>query len=204
MYMWLVLQDADGVLDTQSFGNMGPPNWHLRTLEIPERMKRPVQLASIQIFEPVFGPAGTAGSILIDDVHAIKGDGTIEYIEDFEDTASSWLPLATSTLSSDVLTFSDDDVNRGDLSGLFHLWQGHRQRVARHIQKPERWACAGGCQQFPSCEHRERVWGDALIVELKGRFVPIQVRDSVDFFPTLNPSGAGFLIADLENSDKTH
>ena len=40
--------------------------------------------------------------------------------------------------------------------------------------------------------------GDALIVELKGRFVPVQVRDSVDFFPTLNPAGAGFLIADME------
>ena len=40
--------------------------------------------------------------------------------------------------------------------------------------------------------------GDALIVELKGRFVPIHVRDSVDFFPTLDPRGAGFLLADLE------
>ena len=28
--------------------------------------------------------------------------------------------------------------------------------------------------------------------------MPIHVRDSVDFFPTLNPSGAGFLIADIE------
>ena len=25
MYMWLVVQDADGVLDTRSLGNMGPP-----------------------------------------------------------------------------------------------------------------------------------------------------------------------------------
>ncbi len=197
MYMWLVLQDADGVLDTQSFGNMGPPNWHLRTLEIPERMKRPVQLASIQIFEPVFGPAGTAGSILIDDVHAIKGDGAIEYIEDFEDTASSWLPLATSTLSSDVLTFSDDDVNRGDLSGLFTFGKDTDNGLRGIYRSP-----SGGPVPVVASNSFLRTSGarvgDALIVELKGRFVPIQVRDSVDFFPTLNPSGAGFLIADLE------
>lgn len=197
MYMWLVLQDADGVLDTQSLGNMGPPNWHLRTLEIPERMKRPVQLASIQIFEPVFGPAGTAGSILIDDVHAIKGDGSIEYIEDFEDTASSWLPLATSTLSSDVLTFSDDDVNRGDLSGLFTFGKDTDNGLRGIYRSP-----SGGPVPVVASNSFLRTSGarvgDALIVELKGRFVPIQVRDSVDFFPTLNPSGAGFLIADLE------
>ncbi|MYE54029.1 MAG: ABC transporter permease, partial [Chloroflexi bacterium] len=197
MYMWLVLQDADGVLDTQSLGNMGPPNWHLRTLEVPERMKRPVQLASIQIFEPVFGPAGTAGSILIDDVHAINGDGRIEYLEDFEDTASSWLPLATSTLSSDVLTFSDDDVNRGDLSGLFTFGKDTDNGLRGIYRSP-----SGGPVPVVASNSFLRTSGarvgDALIVELKGRFVPIQVRDSVDFFPTLNPSGAGFLIADLE------
>ena len=31
-----------------------------------------------------------------------------------------------------------------------------------------------------------------------GRFVPIVVRDSVDLFPTLDPRGAGFILADLE------
>lgn len=197
MYMWLVLQDADGVLDTQSLGNMGPPEWHLRTLEVPRRMKRPVQLASIQIFEPVFGPAGTAGSILIDDVHAINGDGTIEYLEDFEDTGSSWLPLATSTLSSDLLTFSDDDVNRGDLSGLFTFGKDTDNGLRGIYRSP-----GGGPVPVVASNSFLRTSGarvgDALIVELKGRFVPIQVRDSVDFFPTLNPSDAGFLIADLE------
>ncbi len=197
MYMWLVLQDADGVLDTQSLGNMGPPEWHLRTLEVPGRMKRPVQLASIQIFEPVFGPAGTAGSILIDDVHAIKGDGTIEYIEDFEDTGSSWLPLATSTLSSDLLTFTDADVSRGDLSGLFTFGKDTDNGLRGIYRSP-----SGGPVPVVASNSFLRTSGarvgDALIVELKGRFVPIQVRDSVDFFPTLNPSGAGFLIADLE------
>ena len=197
MYMWLVLQDADGVLDTQSLGNMGPPEWYLRTLEVPKRMKRPVQLASIQIFEPVFGPAGTAGSILIDDVHAIKADGTIEYIEDFEDTNSSWLPLATSTLSSDLLTFSDEDVNRGELSGMFTFGKDTDNGLRGIYRSP-----SGGPVPVVASNSFLRTSGarvgDALIVELKGRFVPIHVRDSVDFFPTLNPSGAGFLIADIE------
>ena len=197
MYMWLVLQDADGVLDTQSLGNMGPPEWHLRTLEVPPRMKRPVQLASIQIFEPVFGPAGTAGSILIDDVHTISRDGTIDYLEDFEDTGSSWLPLATSTLSSDSLSFTDDDVNRGDLAGLFTFGKDTDNGLRGIYRSP-----SGGPVPVVASSSFLRTSGarvgDALIVELKGRFVPVHVRDSVDLFPTLDPSGAGFLIADLE------
>ncbi len=197
MYMWLVLQDADGVLDTQSLGNMGPPEWHLRTLEVPPRMKRPVQLASIQIFEPVFGPAGTAGSILIDDVHAIKRDGTIDYLEDFEDTGSSWLPLATSTLSSDSLSFTDDDVSRGDLSGLFTFGKDTDNGLRGIYRSP-----SGGPVPVVASNSFLRTSGarvgDALIVELKGRFVPVHVRDSVDLFPTLDPRGAGFLLADLE------
>ena len=197
MFMWLVLQDADGVLDTQSLGNMGPAQWYLRTLEIPPRMRRPVQLASIQIYEPVFGPAGTAGNILLDDVHAIKRDGTIEYIEDFEDTGSSWLPLATSTLSSDSLTFTDEDVGRGDLSGSFTFGKDTDNGLRGIYRSP-----SGGPVPVVASNSFLRTSGarvgDALIVELKGRFVPVHIRDSVDLFPTLDPRGAGFLLADLE------
>lgn len=197
MYMWVVLQDADGVLDTLSLGNMGPPEWYLRRLEIPPRLKHPIQIASVQIYEPVFGPAGTAGSILIDDLHAIKRDGTVEYIEDFEDPRSSWLPLATSTLSSDSLEFTNSDASRGELSGLFTFGKDTDNGLRGIYRSP-----SGGPVPVVASSSFLRTSGarigDAFIVELKGRFVPIHVRDSVDFFPTLDPRGAGFLIADLE------
>ena len=197
MYMWLVLQDSDGVLDTISLGNMGHPEWHLRTLKVPPRMKRPVQLASIQIYEPVFGPAGTAGTILMDDIHAIKSSGAIEVLEDFEDSGSTWLPLATSTISSDSLAFTGEDVNEGNQSGLFSFGKDTDNGLRGVYRSP-----SGGPVPVVASSSFLRTSGarvgDVLIVELKGRFVPVHVRDSVDFFPTLNPTGAGFLIADLQ------
>ena len=197
MFMWLVIQDADGVLDTLSLGNMGPPEWHLRTLRIPPRLKRPVQLASIQIYEPVFGPAGTAGSILLDDLHAITQGGDIEILEDFEDTRSTWLPLATSTISTDTLVFTDEDVNGGERSGLFSFGKDTDNGLRGIYRSP-----SGGPVPVVASNSFLRTSGarvgDALIVELKGRFVPVQVRDSVDFFPTLDPRNAGFLVADLQ------
>ena len=197
MYMWMVLQDADGVLDTQSLGNMGQPQWYLRTLEIPPRMKRPVQLASIQIFEPVFGPAGTAGSILIDDIHTISRSGAIHPLEDFEDTGSTWLPLATSTLSSDSLAYTNEDVRQGNLAGLFTFGKDTDNGLRGIYRSPSGGPVPVVASSSFLSTSGARV-GDALIVELKGRFVPVHVRDSVDFFPTLDPRGAGFLLADLE------
>ncbi len=197
MYMWLVVQDADGVLDTRSLGNMGPPEWHLRTLELPHRLKRPLQLVSIQIFEPVFGPAGTAGSILLDNVHAIGRNGEIHALENFEDNKSSWLPLATSTLSSDSLALTNGDVAEGSQAGLFTFGKDTDNGLRGIYRSP-----SGGPVPVVASNSFLRTSGarvgDALIVELKGRFVPIHVRDSVDFFPTLDPRGAGFLLADLE------
>lgn len=197
MYMWLVLQDSDGVLDTISLGNMGPPEWHLRTLEVPPRMKRPIQLASIQIYEPVFGPAGTAGTILMDDIHAIRSNGDIEALEDFEDSGSTWLPLATSTISADSLAFTGEDVNEGSQSGLFSFGKDTDNGLRGVYRSPSGGPVPVVASNSFLQTSGARI-GDVLIVELKGRFVPVHVRDSVDFFPTLNPRGAGFLIADLQ------
>lgn len=197
MFMWLVLQDANGVLDTQSFGSMGPPEWHMQTLEVPSNLKKPVQLVSIQIYEPVFGPAGTAGSMLIDEVHAINASGERVTLEDFEDTRPSWLPLATSSISSDSLQTTRDDVLHGENSGLFTFGKDTDNGLRGLYRSP-----SGGAVPVVASSSFLRTSGarigDTLIVEIKGRFVPIAVRDSVDFFPTLHPRGAGFILADLE------
>lgn len=197
MFMWVVLQDADGALDTQSFGNMGPPEWHQRAIEIPRSLKRPVQLVSIQIYEPVFGPAGTAGSLLIDEVHTISASGAIRPLEDFEDAGSRWLPLATSTLSSDSLQITQEDALYGDSVGAFTFGKDTDNGLRGIYKSP-----SGGPVPVVASSSFLRASGarigDFLIVEIKGRFVPIQVRDAVDLFPTLDPRGAGFILADLE------
>lgn len=197
MYMWVVLQDADGVLETQSLGGMGPPEWNLRTLELPRHLKRPLRLVSIQIFEPVFGPAGTAGSILLDDAHSIGPDGATQSLEDFEDARSSWLPLATSTLSSDQLRLTQDGALRGESSGLFTFGKDTDNGLRGIYRSPS----GGPVPVVASASFLQASGvrlGEPLIVEIKGRFIPIVVRDWVDYFPTMDPRGAGFLIADLD------
>ena len=41
--------------------------------------------------------------------------------------------------------------------------------------------------------------GNALIVNILGRLIPVRIMDTVEYFPTLDPEGNGFLVADLDN-----
>ena len=112
-------------------------------------------------------------------------------------TNPHWLPLATSTLSSDSLALTNGDVAEGSQAGLFTFGKDTDNGLRGIYRSP-----SGGPVPVVASNSFLRTSGarvgDALIVELKGRFVPIHVRDSVDFFPTLDPRGAGFLLADLE------
>ena len=40
---------------------------------------------------------------------------------------------------------------------------------------------------------------DPIIVDILGRLVPVVIRDSVEYFPTLQPFGGGFMLADLDS-----
>ena len=41
--------------------------------------------------------------------------------------------------------------------------------------------------------------GDSLIVGVMGHLIPIVIEDTVDYFPTMNPHGGGFILADLDS-----
>ena len=43
------------------------------------------------------------------------------------------------------------------------------------------------------------VVGNAVIVNIFGRLIPVRIMDTVDYFPTMDPAGNGFLIADLDS-----
>ena len=195
-FLWLVLQDRRGVVDTVTLGNLGEPEWHLKRAEIPPNLQHPLQLVSIQIFEPVFGPAGTPGSMLIDDVQTFGPNGAAQIIEDFE-TGLRWIPLATSRISSDLLNVTQSDVYSGDRSGVFTFGKDTDRGIRGFYQSPSggpvpvvvdtRFLNATGAQV-----------GDALIVDLFGRFIPVLIKDSVNFFPTMQARDAGFVLVDLD------
>ena len=62
VFLWIVLEDANGRTDTLTFGKMpDPAGWRMVSAEIPESLAHPIRVISIQLNEPGFGATATAG-----------------------------------------------------------------------------------------------------------------------------------------------
>jgi hypothetical protein len=199
VFLWMVIQDGRGITRTVTLGRVGEPEWHLMTTEIPTGLEPPLQLVSLQIFEPVFGPAGTPGAILLDDIQAFFGlDGEGVVLEDFEQQVS-WTTLATSALSSDRLAPTREDVHRGERSGLFTFGKDTDRGIRGVYRSPT----GGPMPVVTSASFQQSTGtriGDVMIVNVLGRLIPIVIRDTAYYFPTLDPTDdSGFILADLDS-----
>ena len=198
VYLYMVLRDRDGVVDTVSLGELGDPEWHLLTAQIPSSLKEPLELVSVQLYEPVFGPAGSAGSVLFDDIQVtVSGEAGQQILDDFEGPVS-WTPLATSRISRDVIRRTTRDVHNGKASALFTFGKDTDRGIRGVYKNP-----TGGPLPIVASSSFMRATGmglrDTTIVEVMGRLIPVQVKDVVDFFPTMYPGPGGFILADLDS-----
>ena len=96
IFLWIVLEDANGRTDTVTFGEMPEPGWNLVNTDLPGDLVHPIKVVSIQINEPGFGATATAGSIVFDDLSAVSESGVVTLVEGFEDSFD-WVHLATTS-----------------------------------------------------------------------------------------------------------
>ena len=207
IFVWLIVEDADGLLTTMTMGRVGPSQWHLMRAAIPNRIRRPAQLVSIQIYEPAYGPAGTAGSIAFDDVHAVI-DGppdearllddadNMVMLEDFEE-GLAWTPLASSALANNTVTVRSIDPYSGGGSGVFQFGKDTDRGIRGFY-----YSATGGPVPVIVSETfsvaNGRGVGETMVIGIDGRLVPVRVVDVARYFPTANPQLGGFMVADLE------
>ena len=196
IFLWIVLEDANGRTDTVTFGEMPDPGWRLVSANVPSDLVHPVKVVSIQLNEPGFGATATAGSAVFDDLMAVSEYGEVNVVEGFEDSFD-WVPLATSQLGVDEVNWVSDNVRSGN--GAAHFNFGKETNVGiRGIYQ------AGGHGYIPAVASRtfSAATGagvnNALLVNLPGGVVPVVVTDIVDYFPTLDPARGGFLVFDID------
>ena len=197
LFLWMVLQDAGGVIDTVSLGGLGPPEWSLMSTEIPPGLEPPLRLISMQLFEPVSGAAGTPGAILLDDIRVtVGGDGETWVLEDFEGH-TNWTVLATSMISSDSITSTTEDAYNGEMSGLFSFGKD-TDRGIRGFYRSQSGTRLPIVVSSSFISSSGVGVGDGLIVDIMGRLIPAVVAGTVEYFPTMDPRGGGFVLADLD------
>ena len=196
IFLWIVLEDANGRTDTVTFGKVPEPGWNLVNTDLPGDLVHPIRVVSIQINEPGFGATATAGSIVFDDLAAVSESGEATLVEGFEDSFD-WVHLATTQLGVDEVTRVSDNVHSG--TGAAHFVFGKETNVGlRGFYR------AGGHGFIPAVASRtfSAATGagvnNAILVTLPGGVVPVVVTDIVDYFPTLDPAGGGFLVFDID------
>ena len=196
MFLWIVVEDANGKMDTITLGEMDTQGWNLKGADIPDDLVPPLKLVAIQLNEPGFGSTGTAGNIVFDELHAvIEGTGELVSIDGFEGSPE-WVTIATSAVERDELTGITDIVYSGN-SALRFTFGKESNNGLRGFYK------SGGHGYIPAAVSRSfseatGAWENmGIIVKLPGGLVPVVVVDVVEYFPTVIPQGLGFMVFDL-------
>ena len=202
--LWLVLADAEGRIETVVVGDLGDVSWKLLRDEVPPDLARPVRLVSVQVFEPGVGPGqigylsatGASGAMLIDDIHTVGADGSVETLEGFEG-GLEWTPMVTSFLPTDILETTAGDTRSGELAALF-TYGAYRNMSVRGLL----YGRDGGVLPFVVSASVAAPMGleagDRFIAAVSGRLVLAEVVDSVRYFPTMGGSGRRFMIAHVD------
>ncbi len=197
VYLWFVVQDRLGKIATFTAGGLGEPGWSLLTADVTRRLEPPVSLISVNLFEPGYGAIGTSGSILIDSIQAIGQGGAVHVLEDFEGP-TNWVPVTTTDVSSDLLRFTRTDSVSGAAAASFTFGRDTNSGIRGFYRGTAR----GRVPIVVSSSFVQSTGinvGDSFTIEVAQRYIPVIVRDRVNYFPTLNPrTGVGYILLDLE------
>ena len=197
--MVMELETGSGALETILLGNLRSADWALMSGSVKPSLKRPLHLRSIEIFEPgAFEFGGTPGTILLDDVHATVGPSNEEQVlEDFEGE-NGWRPIVTAALSSDIIFTTEDDPHGGRRAGAFSFGNEADKGLRGIYRTPTEGPLPIVVSSSLSASTGQNV-GDAFLAQIEGRWIPVVIKDVVDYFPTLSPEPRGFILADLDD-----
>jgi len=192
------LRDSEDRVVSQSLGPLDGSEWQYRSAAIPESQKPPVELTAITVFETVKGDAGTPGAIYLDDLDVTYLDSSAapskEVVESFE-TQGLWRAFPTSQgFDSSVERTSAEHQRGRSLVARFTLGRGTDDGF-RGIYRPS-------ADAFPVVasttflEETGLTVGDSFVAKAFDRLVPLTISAVANLFPTLDPAGGGFLVAD--------
>ena len=193
----LVVRDARGGHATLPMGTLETPEWQLKRAAIPRWLPRPLQVVSVQIFELGFGPVGTPGSIVLDDLHGVTPTGETVPLHGFEDLGA-WVSLATSLISEDAVEPANSQARSGEGAARFSFGKETDRGIRGFYHSP-----SGGplpvVVSASLLEAADLRLLDETVVTIEGRLLPVVIRGAVDYFPTLDPGRGGFVLAEFDS-----
>ncbi|MCI0871615.1 MAG: FtsX-like permease family protein [Chloroflexi bacterium] len=207
------LLDANGRSFTVALGSLGELDWQVRMGDVPRAAARPVEIAGLVFFEQTNDEIGTPANIKIDDLMYDESpdgpeiEGEVEVaspvvLESF-DSADSWRPLASSLgVDTQVAGFEySRDAGSSGSSGpagrglLIELGVGTNRGVRGVIRSAS--GSIPAIFSTTALEENGLSVGDETVLHVFDQSVPALIVGAVDYFPTMDPAGGGFVIVDV-------
>ena len=118
-------------------------------------------------------------------------------LEDFEGVID-WSPIATESDPPDELGPTVADPYRGQRAARFTFGKSMNLFV-RGFQMNPTGGPAPAVVSTTFLDAGGLSIGDTFVSQFSGRVVSLEIKDTVEYFPTMDPEGGGFMILDTEN-----
>ncbi|MDA1278861.1 MAG: ABC transporter permease [Chloroflexi bacterium] len=199
---WLVVRDGVGISHTVNFGEI-EEGWRNMSARFPNFVE-PVAITSIQTFLQVGPDSAPPSTLYVDDLVATTGDGSTHLILDF-DTPDLWTGLPTAEGEDTGFTITPEP---GHLSGLvsgdsgfgignISLGRGSNHGIRgiyrRAVDRPIPMIASESFMSLTNAGIRR-----PFLISVQGGLVPVEVIDSISYFPTLDPSRGAFAVVDID------
>ena len=205
LFLWLVVKDAKGRSRTITLGQI-EAEWQHQTADISSPIAEPAELVSVQTFTQA-GPDGADPTVaFIDDVYAENSLGERTILVDF-DEFSEWTGMPTSNGLDVTIGIYDEppgltlDVpgDRGPSVARVEMDRGNDQGV-RGIYRTATGEPLPVIASDAFMYQTNTDLGSRFIVQINGGYVPVEIKDTVRYFPTLDPSRAPFLVSNVDST----
>ena len=194
--LWMVVEQGGGEIRSFSLGEIDGPGWQLISKEIPDDLDYPLHLVAIEIFEQ--RTRQTPGTLVIDNIHVTMGSSEDTVVlEDFE-IELGWTAMLTSAASTDQISATGDDPYAGRWSAMYSFGNEGIRGMRGIYLSPT----AGPMPVVISSSLTNGAGfavGDVLRAKIAGWWLPVVVRGTVDYFPTLGHESGAFMIANLDH-----
>lgn len=200
-FLWMAFRGRNGAMDTVTFGQI-EGEWTRLTAR-KGNLSDPIELVSIQVFEPAGPDSGTPTTLLLDDLVAIGAGGGETLVLDFE-LKEFWTGLPTSNGLDTQFSLTPED------SGGSHVGQFVGKRVGQvsmgrgvngGIRGIYRSASDGPIPMLAGHDFDARTQtqnNQPFVMEVDGHITSAQVVGTVNMFPTIHPTNLPYLIADID------
>jgi hypothetical protein len=200
--LWIVLRD--GIRDTHTI-NMGTfeDGWFKTSARI-SNYPQPVEITSIQTFLKVGPDSAPPTNVLIDDLSATTSSGQQHLVIDF-DAPELWtgLPSAEGEDAGFTITPEPEGISgeiEGDAGtgiGKISLGRGSNQGIRgiyrRAVDRPIPMIASEIFMDQTGVGIKR-----PFIIDIQGVFVPVEVIETIKYFPTLDPESAPLAVVDID------